>query len=45
MDNGNLLANETTTSLDNVKPGSTVFIKALNKAGLEGWDWAKVTLK
>ena len=35
---------ETTIKLGNLKAGSTIHIKAINKAGLEGWDWAKVTI-
>lgn len=38
-------SNETTKTLGNVKPGSTVYIKAVNQAGMEGWDWAKVTIE
>lgn len=38
-------SNETTTTLDNLKAESTVEVKAVNAAGLEGWDWAKVTLE
>jgi len=37
-------SNETNMTLGNLKPGSTIHIKAVNKAGLEGWDWAKVTI-
>jgi Tol biopolymer transport system component len=36
--------NETSTTLGNLKSGSTVYIKAVNTDGLEGWDWAKVTI-
>ena len=35
---------ETTTKLSGLKAGSTVEVKAINAAGLEGWDWAKVTI-
>lgn len=35
---------ETTTTLSGLKAGSTVQVKAVNKTGLEGWDWAKVTI-
>jgi hypothetical protein len=35
---------ETTTKLSGLKAGSTVEMKAINAAGLEGWDWAKVTI-
>jgi hypothetical protein len=38
-------SNETTKTLGNVKPGSTIYIKAVNQAGMEGWDWAKVTIE
>jgi hypothetical protein len=37
-------SNETSTTLGNLKSGSTIYIKAVNTAGLEGWDWAKVTI-
>lgn len=32
-------------SLKNVAPGTVVSVKAVNARGLEGWDWARVTLK
>jgi hypothetical protein len=35
----------TTTILSALKAVSTVQVKAVNEAGLEGWDWAKVTIK
>ncbi|MGM1056750.1 MAG: M20/M25/M40 family metallo-hydrolase [Bacteroidota bacterium] len=35
---------ETTTKLSGLKAGSNVQVKAVNVAGLEGWDWAKVTI-
>ena len=35
---------ETTTKLSNLKAGSTVQVKAVNVAGLEGWDWAKMKI-
>jgi hypothetical protein len=35
---------ETTTTLSGLKAGSTVQVKAVNAAGLEGWDWAKMTI-
>jgi hypothetical protein len=28
-----------------LKPGMTVSVKAVNAKGLEGWDWAKVTVR
>jgi hypothetical protein len=28
-----------------VAPGSVISVKAVNSRGLEGWDWARVTLK
>ena len=28
-----------------IKPGTVVSVKAVNTRGLEGWDWAKVTIK
>ncbi len=38
-------ANETTTTLNDVKAESTIQVKAVNEAGLEGWDWAKVAIE
>lgn len=35
---------ETTTKLSDLKAGSTVQVKAVNVAGFEGWDWAKMTI-
>lgn len=32
-------------SLKNVPPGTVVSVKAVNARGLEGWDWARVTVK
>lgn len=34
-----------TVTLDNVVPGTVVAVKAVNEKGLEGWDWARITLK
>ena len=31
--------------LSNVVPGTVVAVKAVNAKGLEGWDWARVTVK
>jgi hypothetical protein len=31
--------------LSNVAPGTVVAVKAVNANGLEGWDWARVTVK
>lgn len=28
-----------------VEPGTTVSVKAVNQRGLEGWDWARVTVR
>jgi len=28
-----------------IKPGTVVSVKAINTRGLEGWDWARVTIK
>lgn len=28
-----------------ISPGTTVSVKAVNQRGLEGWDWARVTVK
>ena len=32
-------------ALTGVQPGTVVAVKAVNARGLEGWDWAKVTVK
>ena len=32
-------------TLTGVQPGMVVAVKAVNAKGLEGWDWAKVTVK
>jgi hypothetical protein len=34
-----------TATLASVPPGSIVSVKAVNARGLEGWDWAKVTVR
>jgi hypothetical protein len=31
-------------TLQNVAPGSVIAVKAVNARGLEGWDWARVTV-
>ncbi|MGV3711177.1 MAG: M20/M25/M40 family metallo-hydrolase [Gemmatimonas sp.] len=31
-------------TLPNAKPGMTVQVKAVNRRGLEGWDWARFTI-
>ena len=31
-------------TLQNVEPGSTLSVKAVNSRGLEGWDWARITV-
>jgi hypothetical protein len=33
------------TAAIKVPPGTTVAVKAVNQRGLEGWDWARVTVK
>ena len=33
-----------TATLRNVAPGSVIAVKAVNARGLEGWDWARVTV-
>ncbi len=35
---------ETSIALRDLKAGNTVEVKAVNQAGLEGWDWAKVKI-
>jgi hypothetical protein len=37
--------NKTSTILNDLKLRSTVFVKAVNTAGLEGWDWAKTLVE
>ncbi|OIQ36810.1 MAG: hypothetical protein BM563_10080 [Bacteroidetes bacterium MedPE-SWsnd-G1] len=37
--------NETVIDINDLKEGDTVKVKAVNNAGLEGWDWAKLTLE
>jgi hypothetical protein len=32
-------------SLPGAQPGMVVSVKAVNARGLEGWDWAKTTIK
>ncbi|MFN0112842.1 MAG: M20/M25/M40 family metallo-hydrolase [Blastocatellia bacterium] len=32
-------------TLKSIKPGTIVSVKAVNARGLEGWDWARVTVK
>ena len=34
-----------TATLKGVSPGMVVSVKAVNAKGLEGWDWARVTIK
>jgi hypothetical protein len=31
-------------TIQNIEPGTVVSVKAVNAKGLEGWDWAKVTV-
>jgi hypothetical protein len=33
-----------TATLTNVAAGTVVAVKAINGKGLEGWDWARVTV-
>jgi hypothetical protein len=32
-------------TLTDVAPGTVVSVKAVNEKGLEGWDWARVTVQ
>jgi hypothetical protein len=32
-------------SLENLPTGTVISVKAVNKSGLEGWDWARVRLE
>ena len=34
-----------TATLKGIAPGTVVSVKALNAKGLEGWDWARVTVR
>jgi hypothetical protein len=34
----------TSARLAGVPPGSTIAVRAIGTRGLEGWDWARVTL-
>jgi hypothetical protein len=34
-----------TAALSNVAPGTVISVKAVNGRGLEGWDWARVTVQ
>ena len=36
---------EAAATLPGVAPGTVVSVKAVNAKGLEGWDWARVTVK
>jgi hypothetical protein len=31
--------------LTGIAPGTIVSVKAINTRGLEGWDWARVTVR
>ena len=35
---------QTRVTLPRVPPGTIVSVKAVNARGLEGWDWARVTV-
>jgi len=34
-----------TATIPGLRPGMVVSVKAVNAKGLEGWDWARVTVK
>jgi hypothetical protein len=36
---------ETAVALDDVRDGWVVSVKAVNQRGMEGWDWARVTVR
>jgi hypothetical protein len=40
----NMMVTEPSASLRDVAPGSTIAVRAVNARGLEGWDWARVTV-
>jgi Peptidase family M28 len=40
-----LRVNAATARLSNITPGTVVAVKAVNSKGLEGWDWARLTVK
>jgi hypothetical protein len=39
-----ITSNTARASVANVAPGSEIAVKAVNSRGLEGWDWARVTV-
>jgi hypothetical protein len=39
-----LTVTQPSAALRNVAPGSVIAVKAVNARGLEGWDWARVTV-
>ena len=32
-------------TIPKIAPASTISVKAVNAKGLEGWDWARITLR
>jgi Peptidase family M28/WD40-like Beta Propeller Repeat len=40
-----LRVSKPSATLTNVSPGWAIAVKAINASGLEGWDWARVTVK
>ena len=40
-----LRVNAAMARLSNITPGTVVAVKAVNSQGLEGWDWARLTVK
>jgi hypothetical protein len=37
--------NQPTVTLSGVNPGTVVAVKAVTGKGVEGWDWARVTIR
>jgi hypothetical protein len=40
-----LHVSEPRAQLPDVVPGTVVAVKAVNARGLEGWDWARLTIE
>jgi hypothetical protein len=40
-----LMVNEPRVVLEGVRPGTVVAVKAVNGRGMEGWDWAQISIR
>ena len=40
-----MVVTEPHAALPQVAPGTVVSVKAVNARGLEGWDWARITIE